>query len=165
MRMRHILAVDDEPQVLELMRSALFEHGRYRVSIAPNAEDAIKTLVNDPPNAALIDAVLPGTSGIYLAGHALALGIPTLLVTGQADIRTALEEVDCPVLWKPFQIDALIASVNTLVANASQRRVQMNLALHRLMHNRGELLQQIGNTRQTIERVRADRAARTEPGD
>ena len=163
--MRHVLAVDDEPLILELMRSTLLDHGRYRVSIAPDAETAVKILVNDPPHAALIDAVLPGTSGIYLASHALSLGVPTLLVTGKTDIRTVFEEAGCPVLWKPFQSDALVSSVKTLVADASQRRVQMNLALNRLAHNRGELLRQIMNVRQTVRTVQADRTVRTEPGD
>ena len=157
--MRHVLAVDDEPRTRDLIRSGLLDHGGYRVSLVANAEDAIRILINDPPAAALIDALLPRISGITLASHAVSLGIPSLLITGEAEIRDVLEDVRAPVLWKPFQTDALIASINTLVAQASQRRVQLDRALRRLMHNRGELLAQINEARQTVARVRADRAA------
>ena len=65
-RKRRILAIDDDPEVLELI-TATFEEAGYEVMTAETAEMALN-LMNDEglPHLAIIDIRLPGLDGLSL---------------------------------------------------------------------------------------------------
>jgi CheY-like chemotaxis protein len=65
-RSRHVLLVDDSPEVRRAYREALLALG-YTVSEAENAEAALAALSGAPPDIALIDIHLPGMNGYQLA--------------------------------------------------------------------------------------------------
>ncbi len=69
----HILAVDDDPKMLRLMRRGLSFAG-YAVELAPDCEEALALARDNPPDLAVLDVMLPGLDGVEVcrrlrAGH------------------------------------------------------------------------------------------------
>ena len=61
--MRHILVVDDEPQVLRLL-SLVLSRGGYRVSAAGTGHRALELLRRDPVDLVLTDIFMPDMDGL-----------------------------------------------------------------------------------------------------
>jgi DNA-binding response OmpR family regulator len=156
--MRHVLVVDNEPAICELVQLALEADGSCRVSSASSVDDAIALLRRDPPDAAIIDAILPHSSGLQLAALALDRGVPVLIVTGEPSTRERLESVGCPYLAKPFPINVLIAETNALLDEALQRRAQLALLLPRLVTKAAPLRIAIARLRERARRKHLRRA-------
>lgn len=154
--MRHVLIVDDEPAICELVQMVLEADGSCRVTPASSAGDAMTILERDRPDAAIIDAILPQASGLQLATRAIDLGVPVLIVTGEPQTRDKLRAVGCPYLPKPFQIGTLLTETRALLDEAAQRRAELAVLLHRLVAKTAEL-------RMACEGVR-ERVARTKMG-
>lgn len=156
--MRHVLVVDNEPAICELVQLALEADGSCRVSSASNVEDAIALLRRDPPDAAIIDAILPQSSGLQLAGEVLDRGVPVLIVTGEPVTRERLDSVGCPYLAKPFSINVLVAETNALLEEAHERRAQLALLLRRLVSKAAPLRIAIARLRERARRKHLRRA-------
>ena len=76
-----ILVVDDDPQTLMYIRSALSESG-YTPIVTASAEEALKLLVESRPHLVLLDLMLPGSDGIELMGEILAITeVPVIFVS------------------------------------------------------------------------------------
>jgi DNA-binding response OmpR family regulator len=118
----------------------------------------IALLRRDPPDAAIIDAILPHSSGLQLAGQMLDRGVPVLIVTGDPATRERLENVGCPYLAKPFPINVLVAETNALLGEALQRRAQLALLLPRLVTKAAPLRIAIARLREKARRKHLRRA-------
>jgi two-component system KDP operon response regulator KdpE len=59
---RRILVVDDEPQILRALQTSLRAAG-YDVDTAADAETALASAAAHPPDAVILDLVLPDGSG------------------------------------------------------------------------------------------------------
>jgi signal transduction histidine kinase len=97
----HILVVDDEYGVRELLATALREAG-YRVVTAADGESALAAIAKSPPAAILSDLVMPrGMSGFELIAHLrndpATEHTPVLVITGQDltpdDRRLAVDRI------------------------------------------------------------------------
>jgi DNA-binding response OmpR family regulator len=132
-RMRHVLVVDDEPAICELMQLALEADGMCRVVCAPGAAEAAAALQQQRFDAAVVDAVLRQASGVLLAIQLLALGVPVLLVTGEPAMQAKLDDIGCPYLAKPFPLNVLVSETNMLLDETAQRRGQLALLLPNLV--------------------------------
>ena len=88
--------------------------------------------MRDPPDAAIIDAILPGLSGLQLAHWSLSRGVPVLIVTGEPAVQRELQEIGCHFLKKPFSIAALRAETRALWDNATERRILTATSLQRM---------------------------------
>jgi DNA-binding response OmpR family regulator len=130
--MRHILVVDDAPEICDLLRMALECDGSCRVTAASTSGDAVAAMMRHQPDAVIIDAVLPGPSGLQLASWSLARNIPVLIVTGEPATQRMLEQTGCPYLRKPFRIAALQAETRALWDDASKRRSDTAMSLRRM---------------------------------
>ncbi len=109
-----VLVVDDEPNILFVLKTALTELG-HRVTTAANGADALAFLrtTADLPEIVLLDLLMPGLSGHEVldamrADSRLA-PIPVILVTGSA---TAHDRLPPPCTYealvnKPFDLWAL----------------------------------------------------------
>ncbi len=89
----HILAIDDEAPILELLREYLQVHG-YRVSIATTALEAKRLAAADAPQIILSDLQLQETDGLRLVEE-LRVTLPTvpvILLTGVMFDTQAVEE-------------------------------------------------------------------------
>ena len=114
-----ILAVDDEEDILELLRYNLAREG-YRVTGAASGEEAVKTAGVLLPDLILLDLLLPGVDGLEvcrrLKGDARTRPIPIIMLTAkgeEADIVAGLELGADDYLTKPFSPRVLLARIRT----------------------------------------------------
>lgn len=80
---QHILTVDDEAQIREMLREVLTTAG-YRVSGASTGEEALNIIRRDPPNLIITDLQLEESDGFDVIEQvkALAPKTPVILLTG-----------------------------------------------------------------------------------
>jgi DNA-binding response OmpR family regulator len=80
---RHILAIDDETSILELLTEYLKAHG-YRVSTATNAIQAKNAVETQAPDLIISDLQLEDTDGLHLIEELRVLlpSTPVILLTG-----------------------------------------------------------------------------------
>lgn len=121
MSKEHILAVDDEEDILELIRYNLEKEG-YRVSSAVSGEDALAQARAKLPDLILLDLMLPGMDGFevckMLKNDAKTTSIPIVMLTAKgedADIVTGLELGADDYITKPFVPRILIARIRAIL--------------------------------------------------
>lgn len=61
--LRHILCVDDDSDILEIVQMALEDIGRFRVTGLSSAETAINEAARLRPDLVLVDVMMPGMGG------------------------------------------------------------------------------------------------------
>jgi two-component system alkaline phosphatase synthesis response regulator PhoP len=120
-----ILAVDDEEDVLELVRYNFNKEG-FKVETATTGEDAIKKAKANPPNAILLDRMLPGIDGIevcrQLKADSKTSAIPIIMLTAkgeESDVVSGLEVGADDYVTKPFSPKVLIARVRRILYRQS----------------------------------------------
>jgi CheY-like chemotaxis protein len=112
-----VLAVDDEPVILEWIARAL-ERAGIDVVVAASGRSALRLVADGQvrPTVLLTDLEMPQMGGVELAArvHALRPGIRIVMMTGDAE-RAATAREHAPmvaaVLDKPFLIEELVAAV------------------------------------------------------
>jgi two-component system phosphate regulon response regulator PhoB len=145
MAKQKILAVDDEEDILELLRFNLTKEG-FAVIGAASGEEALKFARAEKPELILLDLLLPGIDGLEVARRlkkdASTKEIPIIMVTAkgeEADIVAGLEVGAEDYITKPFSRKVLIARVRAVLrrkgaAPADDKEV---LAVHDLLIHPG----------------------------
>ncbi|MBX5465642.1 MAG: response regulator transcription factor [Clostridia bacterium] len=81
----HILVVDDEPAIRQVVRDRLSQEG-YRVSAAASAEEALALLERETPDLAIVDLMLPGLDGFTLCERIRERSdLPILVLTARSE--------------------------------------------------------------------------------
>jgi two-component system OmpR family response regulator len=118
----HILIVDDEREICEVVREYLADEG-YRVSTAPNGGEMRRILGEAPVDLVLLDVVLPGEDGLSLARWLRAehpdLGI--IMLTGRGDTIDRIVGLELGAddyLAKPFHLRELLARIRSIARRA-----------------------------------------------
>ena len=120
--MSHILVVDDDIHIGNLLQEALEAEG-YRVSRAYSGTEAVLTLDHTRPDLALLDLMLPGLSGEEVLPR--LAGIPVIVVSARADVdskTTLLLGGAADYVTKPFVLRELLARVAVRLREASAQR-------------------------------------------
>lgn len=146
----HLLVVDNDPAISEILKEVLESEPIYRVTSASSGLQALETMARDRPDAAIIDVLMPGMSGIELAERMLGTGVPVLLMSGNFETTAELERIGCPVLPKPFRIVQLLAETKALLATAEDRRAELVAQLRQLKANVSELAEAIAAAKATL---------------
>src|SRR6476646_10609652 len=109
-----ILAVDDTPQNLDLLKRRLGTQG-YEVATAADGEEALVRTAELEPDLILLDVMMPKLDGIEtvrrLKADPLHRHIPVILVTAKSDPRDVVEGLDAggdDYLTKPIDHSALL---------------------------------------------------------
>jgi two-component system, OmpR family, phosphate regulon response regulator OmpR len=110
MGQKHILVVDDDPAILELLERALASD-RVRVSTARRAAMARDVLMRQPVDLVIADARLPGESGLQLALSARDVGIASILMSGDLEWTAEHGLAAGQFLAKPFELRQLLRLV------------------------------------------------------
>ncbi|MES2693759.1 MAG: response regulator [Verrucomicrobiota bacterium] len=89
----HILIVDDEAPIRELLEELLARTCGYRVTPATSADEAMRVVESDCPQLVITDLQLEESDGFELADRikAIAPNLPILLLTGVLFDRQALQ--------------------------------------------------------------------------
>ena len=116
-----ILVVEDEPEIRELLKFSL-KRADYDVIEAESAEAAVSLLTDKKPDAAVVDWMLPGMSGVALAKRLrkddFTSDIPLLMLTARSEEMDLLESFDAgfdDYMSKPFSPKELIARLKALL--------------------------------------------------
>ena len=110
----HILVVDDEPQIRRVLRSTLTFRG-YTISEAVSGEEALDQLRKLKPDLILLDANLPGMSGVETCREMRRSSeAPIIMLTvrnAERDKVLALDAGADDYVTKPFSIEELLARI------------------------------------------------------
>jgi len=120
----HILIVDDEAAIRDMVRMAL-EMENYQVSDASNAHQALKLLEQNDIDLILLDWMMPGVSGIDFAGRIRREGnhqVGIIMVTAKDDEKDLIRGLDVGAddyIRKPFSTKELISRMNAVLRRLS----------------------------------------------
>jgi CheY-like chemotaxis protein len=120
--MQRVLVVDNYPEVCASLQAALEQFGKYQVTTVPDGGIALARMAQERPDLAIVDAVLPGVSGLELAGTMLARDVPVVLMTGEKQMMNRLKRAGLAYLPKPFGLQQLIEKVTRIPADIEELR-------------------------------------------
>ena len=112
---RRILAVEDDPDLLRLIRREL-EAAGFEVWACPSAEEALETIARKgPPHLALVDILLPGADGLSLARNLHEWSdLPVVMLTSVHEEETVVRAIQSfaeDYIRKPFNPREMVARV------------------------------------------------------
>ena len=126
MSQSHILVVDDEPDIRDLVREILEDEG-YRVSAAENGTTARAAFASETPDLVLLDIWMPDVDGITLLREWSASGelaCPVVVMSGHGTVETAIEATRLGAfdfVQKPISLARLLAIVSQALESAKSR--------------------------------------------
>jgi two-component system alkaline phosphatase synthesis response regulator PhoP len=116
-----ILAVEDDEDILELLKYNLAKEG-YRVTAVTLGEDGLQLARSTAPDLILLDLMLPGMDGLEVCRRlkldAKTRQVPIIMLTAkgeEADIVTGLELGAEDYITKPFSTRVLLARVRAVL--------------------------------------------------
>jgi two-component system phosphate regulon response regulator OmpR len=122
------MAVDDEPELLDLLQEYLGRHG-FEMCTAPNAAHARELVMQRVPDLAILDVNMPGENGLSLARWLRetypGMGLVMLTTAGEMIDRVVGLEVGADdYLPKPFELRELLARVRAVLRRTSAPATQ-----------------------------------------
>jgi two-component system, OmpR family, KDP operon response regulator KdpE len=117
-----VLVVDDEPQIVRGLRVVLRNAG-FRVDSAATKEEALDALSHRPPDAVLLDLVLPDGSGVDVCRQVREWShVPIVVVSAVGDEREKVRALDAGAddyVTKPFGSQELAARLRAVLRRVS----------------------------------------------
>ena len=115
MRPRNILIADDDPGVLDLVKT-MMEYEGYRVSLADNGNEAVQVAREKRTDVAILDLKMPFKDGVEALKEIKAIdrNIEVLIMTAHADIESLNQILDhgaFDYILKPFHRTEIIHTV------------------------------------------------------
>ncbi len=131
-----VLLVDDDVIFCQVLCQALTRRG-YVVSMAHHMDAALRLAEQDPPEYAVVDLKMPGSSGLVLVEKLRALESHTRIVvlTGYASIATAVEAIKLGAvhyLTKPADADEIVQALRSGEGDATTPVAETPLSVDRL---------------------------------
>jgi two-component system phosphate regulon response regulator OmpR len=123
----HIVVVDDEPDLRNLVQTYLTKHG-LAVSVASGGEELRALMAERPVDLAILDVNMPGDDGIKLAHELRRRGpIGIIMLTANSDTVdriVGLEVGADDYMTKPFDPRELLARVRTVLRRIAPENVK-----------------------------------------
>ncbi len=125
-RVPRLLAIDDEPQSLELMKDALSDMG-LEILTADGAQTGLEIFKRARPQIVLLDLMMPGVRGWEMLEWIMAAdpGAEVILMTAHYSTESAVEAIQkgaCDYLNKPVSLEKLRRRISLLLSEAENRR-------------------------------------------
>lgn len=141
----HILVVDDDRRIRELLKKYLSENG-YRVSTAESAAEARARMEGIAFDLLVLDVMMPGETGLELTKSLrLDSSVPILLLTARAETEHRIEGFEGGAddyLPKPFEPRELLLRIGTILRRTVPEKTdtrEVRLGACRFDRERGEL--------------------------
>ncbi|HET6626266.1 MAG TPA: response regulator transcription factor [Nocardioidaceae bacterium] len=114
-----VLVVDDDRSVRESLRRSL-EFNGYQVALASDGAEALASIGGSPPDALVIDVMMPRLDGIETTRALRTAGndLPILVLTARDSVGDRVEGLDAGAddyLTKPFALEELLARLRALL--------------------------------------------------
>jgi two-component system, OmpR family, response regulator BaeR len=135
--MSHILIVEDEAKIREVLRDYLAKEG-HQITCLERGDTVVPTIKKSPPDLILLDIMLPGLDGLEVCRNVRKISqVPILMLTAR------VEEIDCVLglelgaddyIRKPFRPREVVARVKAVL-----RRFQPEQPVKKLLAGEIEL--------------------------
>jgi two-component system OmpR family response regulator len=124
-RMR-VLVVEDDPAMSAMLARGLRREG-YAVDTVATGTDAVWTIVENPFDVVVLDAMIPAPDGFEVCRQIRAAQrwVPVLMLTARDDTADKVRGLDAGAddyLTKPFAVDELLARIRALVRREPLQR-------------------------------------------
>ncbi len=114
----HVLVVDDDARIRELVSRYLFENG-FRVTSASDADAARSSMRGLKFDLVVLDVMMPGDSGLLLARELKqASPVPICMLTARAEAENRIEGLEIGVddyMAKPFEPRELVLRLKNIL--------------------------------------------------
>ena len=128
-----VYIVDDDPPTVELIAELVKVIG-FKAESYRSAEEFLEAYRPTGPACLVVDAILPGISGLELQKELATAGktLPVVMITAYGDVRTAVEAMKggaVDFFRKPFGADELLRSIRKAIkADEASRQRRSTLA-------------------------------------
>ena len=120
---QRVLVVDDEPQILRALRATLRGAG-YTVESAATAEEALTAAAARPPEAVILDLVLPDGNGTDVTRELRSWSdAPVIVLSAVGEEKAKIAALDAGAddyVTKPFSVDELLARLRAVLRRRGQ---------------------------------------------
>jgi len=124
-----LLILDDDLAILQMLEN-VFQGGEMEVLPVSDSDTALRRIIADRPNVAIMDISLPGKSGLEVLKEAKKIdpGLAVIMATGYQTTQNAIEAMKLGAydyLTKPFDMKKLKGAVDkALESNLMSRKVR-----------------------------------------
>jgi len=124
-----LLVVDDEPNMLRLLKTILMDKTGYEVTTTNNPLEVSKLLQEDPCNVVITDLKMPLVDGMDLIEiiKKIDRNLPIIIITAYGTIETAEEAIQkgaYDFITKPFRKETILITIRRAL---EWRRMQEEL--------------------------------------
>ena len=123
----HILVVEDEADIANLIKHSLERGPEFVVTVATTGDAAMKALTDNSPDLMVLDLNLPGISGTDICrrvrGTARTAQLPIIMLTARTDEADRVSGLDLGAddyVTKPFSLRELGARIRAVLRRRSQ---------------------------------------------
>ncbi len=122
MNVEHILVIEDDPQIRDLLRRGL-AYENYKVTVAGDGATGLSAARDNPPDLVILDWMMPGMDGLEVCRRLrLASNVPIIMVTAKESVPDrvlGLESGADDYIVKPFAFPELLARVHAMLRRAA----------------------------------------------
>jgi DNA-binding NtrC family response regulator len=127
-----ILVVDDELDMLMLLRMIIEDHSDYAVETTNNPSEGLKKLTEEDYDLVISDLKMPGMDGMELFDELKEIkpGVPVIIITAYGSLETADEAMKKGVadfITKPFRKDSILFTINRVLELARVQKENIEL--------------------------------------
>ena len=129
-----ILVIDDEVDMLMLLRMIIEDNTGYEVETTNNPSEGLKKLAERDYGLVITDLKMPGMDGIELFDELKEIkpGIPVIIITAYGSLETADEAMKKGVadfITKPFRKDHILFTIKRVLELANVRKENIELKM------------------------------------
>ena len=147
--MVHVLVVDDDPGISEML-SILLESEGFGVTVCANGADALPVFRSAQPDIVLLDVMLPGLDGVSVcAALREESDVPIVMMsakTDSIDVISGLEAGADDYVMKPFENSVLLARIRARLRRQDEPQdvlriadLELDVTAHRVTRGSREL--------------------------
>jgi two-component system response regulator MprA len=128
----HILVVEDDRSVRDAIERALQFEG-YEVTTARDGAEGLQAVLNDRPDAIVLDVMMPHVDGLEACRRIRARGdgTPVLMLTARHEVSDRVDGLDAGAddyMVKPFALEELLARIRALLRRSTGATTDVLLA-------------------------------------
>jgi two-component system KDP operon response regulator KdpE len=129
-----VLVVDDEPQILRVLRINLVAR-QYEVFTAATGAQALESAKSDHPDLVILDLGLPDLDGVEVIRRLRAwTRVPVIVLSGRVDSHDKVGALDAGAddyVVKPFNVDELLARIRVVTRRQSDTETVSSVTIGR----------------------------------
>ncbi|MBW1675885.1 MAG: sigma-54-dependent Fis family transcriptional regulator [Deltaproteobacteria bacterium] len=129
---QRILVIDDELDMLMLLRMIIEDNTDYEVETTNNPSEALKMVTENDYDLVISDLKMPGMDGLELCDEVKEIkpDLPLIMITAYGSLETADEAMKKGVadfITKPFRKDSILFTINRVLELARVQRENIEL--------------------------------------